>query len=121
MADLMLTEHEPPKEPARSKAERRWKNNQAIKKLKEKQQKPQIVDPNAKPEIGDVVANVGKVDERVRKFERKFAKEIRQMMEGYALKNLHFYAAAIEHRRMILLREKLRRAKLAQQQREASK
>jgi len=62
-----------------------------------------------------VVTNEGRRDGRVSRFENKFKKEVRAMMEGHAGQNLKAYAIAIERRRYVLLKEKLRRLKLAQQ------
>jgi hypothetical protein len=115
----MLKEHEEPKEKARVKAQRRWKNGDAIKRLKEDLAKPKLVDPNKPPEIAETVTNYGRRDGPVRRFESKFLSDIRAMMEGHSAERLKHYLAAIEHRRVILLTEKLRRLKLAQQESEA--
>lgn len=117
----MLEEHDPSKPKASEIASRRWRNNQAIKRLREEKQKPQLVDPDAKPEPSDVITNEGRRDGPLNRFESKFKQEIRQMMEGHVKKNLAIYAAALEHRKRILLKEKIRRAKLAQQQAESNR
>jgi hypothetical protein len=111
----MLKEHGPPKEPARIKAERKWTNADVRKRLKEEKQKPKLVDPNKPPEIAEVVTNEGRRDGPRNRFESKFKRDIRAMMEGHAEQRLKHYVAAIEHRRYVLLKEKLRRLKLAQQ------
>jgi hypothetical protein len=111
----MFKEHEPPKETASEKAARKWSNAEAQKRIKEERQKPKLVDPNRKPEMAETIVNCGNIDGRVRRFESKFKKEIRQMMEGYANKNLAAYALSLQHRKIVLLKEKLRRLQLAQQ------
>jgi hypothetical protein len=111
----MLKDIDKPKEKARNKAERRWANADKIKRLKEAEQRPQLVDPNKEPEIAEIITNQGRVDGQINRFESKFKKEIRTMMKGYAAKNLQLYAAFLDHRRYRLLKEKLRRLKLAQQ------
>jgi hypothetical protein len=108
----MLKEHEI-KERARLRAERKWKNADVRKRVKQRQEKPKLVDPNAKPEAGDVITNEGRRDGTVNRFESKFKREIRAMMEGYAEVNLTINLMSLERRRRILLREKLRRLKLA--------
>jgi hypothetical protein len=111
----MLKEHEPPKEKARYRAERKWKNAEARRQIKEAQQKPKLVDPNAKPEIAETITNYGRVDGPVKRFESKLKRDIRAMMEGYSRNILEQYAASLQHRRYKLLKEKLRRLKAAQQ------
>jgi hypothetical protein len=111
----MLKEHSPPKEKASDKAARRWKNADVRKRLKEAQQRPQPVDPNKEPEPADVIVNPEKPNGRIERFERKFAREIRAMLEGHVDKNLALYAIMLHRRKCKLLKEKLRRLKLAQQ------
>ena len=83
----MLKEHDPPKEPLRIKAERKWKNNALRKRLIEEKQKPKLVDPNKEPEIAETIINEGRVDGSVKRFENQFLKDIRAMMEGHAERN----------------------------------
>jgi hypothetical protein len=111
----MLKEHDQPKEKARVKAERRWKNSDAIKRLKEERAKPKLVDPNAPPEVAEVVINDDRLKGPVRNLERKVLRDIRAIMEGHANNNLTQYLAYLERRRIKLLTEKLRRLKLAEQ------
>ena len=115
----MLKEHEPPKEKARYRAERKWKNAEARRQIKKAQQKPKLVDPNAEPEIAEIITNEGRVDGPVKRFESKLKRDIRAMLEGYSKRNLEQYAAWLQHRKYILLKEKLRRLK-AQQAKEVS-
>ena len=111
----MLKEHEPPKEPLRVKAERKWRNNEVVKRLKEEKQKPKLVDPDKEPEPAELIINDGRLDGPIKRLENRFKKEIRDMMEGHTRRNLQLYAASIERRRYVLLKEKLRRLRLAQQ------
>jgi hypothetical protein len=110
----MLKEHEI-KERARLRAERKWKNSEVRKRVKQRQEKPKLVDPDAKPEVAEVITNEGRRDGRVNRFENKFKRDIRLMMEGQAKLNLQIYATQLQHRHRVLLKEKLRRLKLAQQ------
>lgn len=111
----MLNEHEPPKEPAKLRAARKWKNAELRRRVKEAQQTPKHVDPNREPDTAEVIINDGRRDGPIHRVERKFVKDVREMMEGHANLNLQIYAAMIERRRIKLLKEKLRRLKLAQQ------
>jgi hypothetical protein len=111
----MLKEHDPPKEPLRVKAERRWKNNELIRHLTEEKQKPKLVDPNKEPEIAETIINEGRVDGPVKRFETQFLKDIKAMLEGHTKRNLQLYAEMIERRRYLLLKEKLKRLKAAEQ------
>jgi hypothetical protein len=108
----MLKEHEI-KEPARVKARRKWGNADVRKRVKQRQEKPKMVDPDAKPEVAGIISNEGRRDGRVNRFENKFKRDIRTMMEGQAQLNLQIYAIRLEQRHRKLLAEKLRRLKLA--------
>ena len=116
----MLKEHDPPKEPLRTKVERRWRNNALRKRLIEEKKKPRVVDPDALPEIAETIINDGRVDGPVKRFESQFLRDIRDMLEGHTKRNMQLYAASIERRRYLLLKEKLKRLKMAQKM-EASK
>ena len=111
----MLKEHEPQKEPLRIKAERKWRNNHVRKRLIEEKQRPKLFDPNKEPEPADIITNDGRVDGPVKRFESQFLRDIRDMLEGHTKRNLQLYAEMIERRRYILLKEKLKRLKAAQQ------
>jgi hypothetical protein len=110
----MLKEHEI-REKARLRSERKWNNADVRKRVKQRQEKPKLVDPDAKPEVAEVISNEGRRDGRVNRFENKFKRDIRLMMEGQAKLNLQIYATHLQHRHRVLLKEKLRRLKLAQQ------
>lgn len=117
----MLKDREPPKESAEQIATRKWRNNDLRKRIVEAKQRPKPRDVNDEPEIAEVVVNEGRVDGPVNRFESRFKKEIRAMMEGYADRNIQFYAAMIEHRRYKLLKEKLRRLKAQEASMEVGK
>jgi hypothetical protein len=108
----MLKEHEP-KEKARIKAERKWTNADVRRRVKQRQEKPQLVDSDAKPAVAAVITNEGRRDGSVNRFENKFKRNLRTMMEGQAKVNLQIYAIWLDQRHRVLLKEKLRRLKLA--------
>ena len=114
----MLKEHDGPKEPARIRAERKWTNADVRKRLKEEKQRPKLVDPNRGPEIAETITNDGRLKGPVKNLERRFLRDIRAMMEGHTANNQRHYLAFLERRKIILLTEKLRRLKLAQQESE---
>lgn len=120
----MLKEYDPPKEPVRVKAERRWKNNDLRKRITEEKQRPKLVDPNKEPEIAEAIINEGRVDGPIKRFETQFLKDIRAMLEGHAKRNLQLYAEMLQRRKLLLLKEKLKRLRAAQHEsetKEASK
>jgi|ERR1700733_737189 len=119
----MLKDDLPPREPARHKAERKWRNHDLEKRFKEEKAKPVPVPVAAKgPEIGDVIENNGRLSGSVMKAQTRFAKELRQMLEGHTHRNLLEYKLALRARIRRLKLEKLKRleAKVAQQNQEAS-
>jgi hypothetical protein len=111
----MLKDDGPPNEPLRAKAERKWRNNEIRKRIVEERQKPKAKEPSKEPEIAEAIINEGRVDGPIKRFESRFKKEIRTMMEGHARRNLEFYYAALQHRRVLLLKEKLKRLRAAEQ------
>jgi hypothetical protein len=98
-----------PTEPARKKAERRWRNHDVEKRFKSEKAKPQPI-KSTEPEIADTISNE-KPDGRrsLIKAQTKFAKDIKAMMEGNAKRNLILYWLSIRAQRKRLLMEKLRR------------
>jgi hypothetical protein len=116
-----------PKEPARRKAERRWRNYDVEKRLKEERAKPQPVskEPCA-PEIAETISRE-KPDGRgsVIRAQTKFAKYIREMLDDYKHENERrnqiIYALSIRAQRKRLLLEKLRRLELREAQRVAQR
>jgi hypothetical protein len=110
-----------PVEPARKKAERKWRNHDVEKRLKEERTKPKPVpkEPGA-PEIAEIIESE-KPDRRgsVIRAQTKFAKDIRAMMEGHSKRNLILHAISIRAQRKRLLLEKLRRLELREAERVA--
>jgi hypothetical protein len=111
----MLKDDGPPKEPLRNVAERKWRNNHVRKLIVEERQKPKAKEPSDEPEIADTIINDGRRDGPVKRFERQFLKDIRAMMEGHAKRNLQLYAEMLQRRKVLLLKEKLKRLRAAQQ------
>lgn len=111
-----------PKEPARNRAERRWRNHATEKAFKEEKAKPPLApSPVAKdPEIAETISRA-KPDGRgsVIRAQTKFAKDIRAMMEGHTRRNEILYALSIRAQRYRLLKEKLRRLEQRQQLRDS--
>ena len=68
--------------------------------------------------MAETIINDGKVDGPVKRFEAQFLKDIRAMVEGHTQRNLQLYAEMIERRRYLLLKEKLKRLRAAQQNEE---
>jgi hypothetical protein len=110
----MLKDDGPPNEPLRSKAERKWRNNHVRKRIIEERQKPKAKEPSGEPEIAETIINEGRVDGPIKRFESRFKKEIRAMMEGHAKRNLQLYAEMLQRRKVLLLKEKLRRLRAAE-------
>ena len=117
----MLKDDSPPKEPARRKAERKWRNNAVERTLKEQKANATPIAPK-ELEVGDVIENDKLVAEAAIRFQTKFAQEIRSMLRRHTLRNILLYKLSIRHRKKRLLFEKLKRleAKVAQQNQEAS-
>jgi hypothetical protein len=110
----MLKDPDQPKEPLRSKAARMWKNNNVRKKIAEERQSQRKPDPNAGPEITEVLINDGRKSGRISRFENRFKRDLRVQMEGHSAQNVALYLKVLEYRKIRLLREKLKRLKAAQ-------
>jgi hypothetical protein len=125
-----------PMEPARKRAERKWCNNALstrFKKMKatgEGSEEFLIRDgkkyfanevpkpPKEELRPADVLENPRpKVD----RFERKFVKDIKEMMEGHKQQNMAFYAAAIRHQKRRIMIEMIKRLEARIAQREGAK
>jgi hypothetical protein len=113
----MLKDSDQPKEPLRNKAARMWKNNNVRKKIAEERQSLKESESDD-PEVTELIINEGRKSGRVTRFENRFKRDIREMMEGHAARNLALYLAALRNRKLILLREKLRRLQEAEAQNE---
>jgi hypothetical protein len=103
---------------ARERANRRWKNWQTTKDFKAAQQ--QASEGAAKQvkllEPADVLEQEKLIKEATTKFESRFLKDLREMMEGDKQRTLQLYALSLQAKKKRLLAEKLRRLQLAQQQ-----
>jgi hypothetical protein len=110
-----------PKEPARDKATRKWRNHAVEKSFKEERSKLVPIAPK-ELEVGDVIENEGSIRGEVIKAQTKFANEIKQMLEVHTRRNTLLYKLSIRHQIRRLKFEKLKRleAKVAQQNQEAS-
>jgi hypothetical protein len=91
-------------------------NAELRRQLVAKRAKPKLVDHDAPPEIAETIVNTERLKGPVRNFERKFLRDIRTIMDGHAAQTMKQYLAWLERRRYVLLKEKLRRLKLAQQE-----
>ena len=117
----MLKDDGPPKEPARNKATRKWRNHAVEKSFKEERAKPEPIEPK-ELEIGEVIENDGPLRGEIIKAQTKFAKDLMQMLEGHTKRNALRYKLSIRNQIRRLKLEKLRRleARVAQQNHEAS-
>jgi hypothetical protein len=105
-----------PTESAEQIAARKWKNNQLRQKIKASRvPAPVVVDPKAPPEIASVIKNAKKPREHYG-FERKFIKDIREMMEGHKERNILIQRWLLQREKRRLLLEKLRRYELAERE-----
>jgi hypothetical protein len=108
-----------PKEPAEKVAERKWKNNELRQKIiASKAPSPVVVDPNAPPEVASVIKNDRKP--KARGFERKFLKDIREMMEGHKERNIMIQRYLIYQEKRKLLLELIRRREVSIAEREGA-
>jgi hypothetical protein len=80
----MLKDPDQPREPLRNKAARMWNNHDVSKRIAEERRPYKRPDPEGDAEITEVLINEGGREGRVNRFENKFRREIRTMMEGYA-------------------------------------
>ena len=110
----MLKDNDPPKEPAAKVAERKWRNNKLRQQIIEAQQFLPSKATDQRPQPADLIENEGRLHGSMTTLERSFIKHIREMLEGHVDRNLMIYAASLQRRKVILLREKLRRLRLAQ-------
>ena len=105
------------KEPAERRAAIKWRNNQVRQQILAERKKPKRGDPTdeeQKAEIGKVIANEGRLGTKVKRFESKSKRDIREMMERQTAINMALYIEFLERRKIKLLREKLKRLKAKQ-------
>jgi hypothetical protein len=111
-----------PKEPARKKAERRWRNHDVEKRFKEEKAKPAPREPK-EIEIAEVIKTEELKKGTLTRAQTKFAKYIKGLLDDHKArterKNFIVYALSIRAQRKRLLLEKLRRLELREAQRVA--
>jgi hypothetical protein len=117
-----------PKEPARERAKRKWRNNDLsarFKKMKATGEdaeqfrvgdgkkyfanevpKPSKAPLKEPPKPADIIEND---NPKVDRFERKLKKDIREMLNAHKSINVEWYRASIRQQKCRLLLEKLRR------------
>ena len=118
----MFKETEPPKEPASKKAERKWRNHALVQKYKAGKLPVLVsVDPedidyeggkvhlNKSPNVASIIETEKLKVGNLTRFETRFKKEIRELLDGHKQQNLLLYEASLQHQRKLLLMEKLRR------------
>jgi hypothetical protein len=118
----MSKEIEHPKEPAREKAARRWRNHDLVKRYKEGRLPfVAVVDPDdidyenqkihvkESPKIASVIETDKPKADNLTRLQNRFKKEIRDMLVDHTQRNLALYAASLQHQKRVLLLEKLRR------------
>jgi hypothetical protein len=93
----MLKDDGPPKEPARDKATRRWRNHAVEKAFKEEKTKLVPITPK-ELEVGHVIENKQRLAGSVLRAQTRFAKELRKMLEGHTHRNLLEYKLALHAR-----------------------
>jgi hypothetical protein len=122
-ADLTMLKHlDDIRKSARERAQRRWQKYATEKAFKAaRQQAAEKATQQAKqpkePEPADVLEQDRLIKEGPTKFESKFIKDIRAMLDEHKGRNLALYALSIRARRYRLLKEKLRRLELREAQR----
>jgi hypothetical protein len=110
-----------PLEPARKKAQRRWRNHSVEKSFKEERKKAESTPKAPKElELADVIQRE-KPDGRgsVTRAQTKFIKDLKAMLNEHTERNKKLYLISIYIRKKRLLMEKLRRLKLREAEREA--
>lgn len=109
-ANDMLKHIDDIRKSAKERAQRRWKNYQVEKNFKTAKQQATGAEQQPKQlQPSDVIE--GQQDRRgaVTRAQTKFAKDIREMMEGHSRRAIALYALSLEAKRRRLLTEKLRR------------
>jgi hypothetical protein len=95
-----------PKETPEQRATRQWGNADLTRRFLEEKRKPPL-QPTKK--VIEVLSTERPKVEETKKFERKFIKDLRLMLEGHTHRNLMEYERAIRARIHRLKREKLKR------------
>ena len=112
-----------PIESAAERAKRRW-NNHAVEKafkesLRRKASEKITLETKKEPSIGELITTIKPSISNVTRHERRFVKEIREMLEGKAQRNVELYKISRQNLRRRLLIEKLRRLEARAASREA--
>ena len=96
-----------PKETPEQLAKRRWNNHAVEKAFKAKAAEPKPI--KTEPDIAEVMTTERPKADVITKFERKFIKELRAMLEGHTKRNLEMYRQTRESLRRKLLIAKYKR------------
>ena len=115
-----------PRESAKQRATRRWRNHQVEKAFKEEKAKPPLAPSHVAKEL-DIAETISrkKPDRRgsVTRAQTKFAKYLGELMDDHKgrneRKNFIIYALSIRAQRYRLLKEKLRRLEAREAERVA--
>lgn len=95
-----------PKETPEQRATRLWGNADLTRRFLEEKRK---LPPQPATKVVEVIENKQRLSGSVIRAQTKFAKEIKQMLEGHTHRNLLDYKRAIQARIHRLKREKLKR------------
>ena len=108
---------------ARERAARKWKNHQVTKNFKaaRKEAAEQLAKEPKSLEPADVLEQDKRIKEGTTRFESKVLKYIKELIEGQSKTALEMYLHSLEGKRRLLLREKLRRLRLAEAQQSQQK
>ena len=97
-----------PREQARDKAARKWRNHEIERKVKA--QRTNVVPTEPKElEVGDVIENDGSIRGEIIRTQTKFAKDLMQMLEGHTRRNTLLYKLSIRNQIRRLKFAKLKR------------
>jgi hypothetical protein len=113
---------ETPKEPARKRAERRWRNYDVEKRFKEEKAKPTLKEPKDL-EIAELIKNEELKKGTLTRAQTKFARYIKELLDDHKhrteQRNMIVLALSIRRQRKRYLMEKLRRLEAREVQRVA--
>ena len=113
---------DPKKESAEQKAARMWRNYDLTKRFLEDVNRESIeAPPKVTPDIAEVFETERRIAGSVTRFERKFVKDFKAMLEGHRRRNVALYRLALLSRLDKLKRERLRRLEALQARRPKSK
>lgn len=101
-----MSDLERPTETPEQRATRRWGNADLTRRFLEEKHKPK---PQPATKIIEVLSNERPKVDTTTKFERKFLKDIKQMLDGHTQRNLMEYKRALRAKIHMLKKEKYRR------------